>query len=83
MFGTTSGIYQQTLELLSTISASGLHEELSKTFDPCWTFLRWGVNFFLIRIVEGGIQLVPLGTAATNGLLCQPRVIMMMEKLVE
>jgi hypothetical protein len=25
----------------------------------------------------------PLGTAATNGLLCQPRVIMMMEKLVE
>jgi hypothetical protein len=25
----------------------------------------------------------PLVTAATNGLLCQPRVIMMMEKLVE
>jgi hypothetical protein len=33
--------------------------------------------------VEGGVQLGPLGTAATNGLLCQPRVIMMMEKLVE
>jgi hypothetical protein len=31
----------------------------------------------------GGVQLGPLGTAATNGLLCQPRVIMMMEKLVE
>jgi hypothetical protein len=38
---------------------------------------------FLIGIVGGGIQLGPLGTAATNGLLCQPRVIMMMEKLVE
>jgi hypothetical protein len=31
----------------------------------------------------GGVQLGPLGTAATNGLLCQPRVIMMMEKSVE
>jgi hypothetical protein len=30
-----------------------------------------------------GVQLGPLGTAATNGLLCQPRVIMMMEKLLE
>jgi hypothetical protein len=39
--------------------------------------------FFLIGIVGGGVQLGPLGTAATNGLLCQPRVIMMMEKLVE
>jgi hypothetical protein len=32
--------------------------------------------------VGGGIQ-GPLGTMATNGLLCQPRVIMMMEKSVE
>jgi hypothetical protein len=31
----------------------------------------------------GGVQLGPLGIAATNRLLCQPRVIMMMEKLVE
>jgi hypothetical protein len=38
---------------------------------------------FLIGIVGGGVQLGPLGTAATNGLLWQPRVIMMMEKLVE
>jgi hypothetical protein len=38
--------------------------------------------FFLIGVVGCGIQ-GPLGTAATNGLLCQPRVIMMMEKLVE
>jgi hypothetical protein len=37
---------------------------------------------FLIGIVGGGVQLGPLGTAATNGLLCQPRVIMMMQKLV-
>jgi hypothetical protein len=29
-----------------------------------------------------GIQ-GPIGTAATNGLLCQPRVIIMMEKSVE
>jgi hypothetical protein len=40
------------------------------------------LNFFLIGIVGGGIQ-SPLGTAATNCLLCQPWVIMMMEKLVE
>jgi hypothetical protein len=38
--------------------------------------------FFQISIVGGGIQ-GPLGTVATNGLLCQPRVIMMIEKLVE
>jgi hypothetical protein len=31
----------------------------------------------------GGVQLGPLGTTATNSLLCQPRVIMIMEKLVE
>jgi hypothetical protein len=42
-----------------------------------------GKTFFLIGIVGGGVQLGPLVTAATNGLLCQPRVIMMMEKLVE
>jgi hypothetical protein len=39
--------------------------------------------FFVIGIVGGGTQLGRLGTAATNGLLYQPRVIMMMEKLVE
>jgi hypothetical protein len=32
---------------------------------------------------EGGVPLGPLGTAATAGLSCLPRVIMMMEKLVE
>jgi hypothetical protein len=31
----------------------------------------------------GGVQLDPLGTAVTNGLLCQPQVIMMVEKLEE
>jgi hypothetical protein len=37
-----------------------------------------------IGIVGGGVQLGPLGTAATNGLSCQPRVMMMMmQKLVE
>jgi hypothetical protein len=38
---------------------------------------------FLIGIVGGGVQLGALGTAAANGLLCKPLVIMMMEKLVE
>jgi hypothetical protein len=33
--------------------------------------------------VGGGAQLSPLGTAANNSQLCHPRVIMMMEKLVE
>jgi hypothetical protein len=33
--------------------------------------------------VGGGVQLGPLGTGATSGLLYEPRVIMMMEKLVE
>jgi hypothetical protein len=37
----------------------------------------------ILMIVGGGVQLGPLATAATNGLFCQPRVIMMMEKLVE
>jgi hypothetical protein len=31
----------------------------------------------------GAVQSGPLGTVATNGLLFQPQVIMMMEKLVE
>jgi hypothetical protein len=48
------------------------------------TMLKAGIKiFFLIGIVGGGVPLGPLSTAATYGLLCQPRVIMMMEKLVE
>jgi hypothetical protein len=42
-------------------------------------------NYFFLNWCSGGrggIQ-SPLGTAATKGLLCQPRVIMMMEKSVE
>jgi hypothetical protein len=39
--------------------------------------------FFFTGNVGGGVQLGPLGTAATNDLLCQPRVILMMENLVE
>jgi hypothetical protein len=38
---------------------------------------------FLDGIVGSGVQLGPLGTAALIGLLCQPQVIMKMEKLVE
>jgi hypothetical protein len=40
-------------------------------------------SFFLIGIVGGGVQLGALRTAATNGLLCQPQVVMTMEKLVQ
>jgi hypothetical protein len=39
--------------------------------------------FFLIGTVGGGVQLGQLDTAATNRPIGQPRVIMMMEKLVE
>jgi hypothetical protein len=46
-------------------------------------FHNFGVKFFLIGIVGGRVQLGPLGTAATNGLLYQPRMIMLMEKMVE
>jgi hypothetical protein len=43
----------------------------------------WYENFFNWYSGGGGVQLGPLDTAVTNGLLCQPRVITMMEKLVE
>jgi hypothetical protein len=46
-----------------------------------WCVIK--LNIFVICIVGDGVELGPLGTAATIGLLCQPRVIMMMEKLVE
>jgi hypothetical protein len=38
---------------------------------------------FFFNLYNGGWNQGPLDTAATNGLLCQPRVIMMMEKSVE
>jgi hypothetical protein len=42
------------------------------------------INYiFLIGIVGGGIQLGPSALRPPVGLLCRPRVIMMMEKLVE
>jgi hypothetical protein len=47
MLGTTSGICQQTLELLSDISASGLHEELSKHSICAGLFLRWSVTWII------------------------------------
>jgi hypothetical protein len=40
------------------------------------------LNFFL-NLRSGGWNQGPLDTAATNGLLCQPRVIMIIEKSVE
>jgi hypothetical protein len=38
---------------------------------------------YFFKWYSGGWNQGPLNTAATNGLLCQPRVIMVMEKLVE
>jgi hypothetical protein len=38
---------------------------------------------FKFKLYSGGWNQDPLDTAATNGLLCQTRVIMVMEKLVE
>jgi hypothetical protein len=56
-----------------------------KTFRDLHTLLVAVTHrvFFLIGIVGGGVQLGPLGTAATNRPNVPPRVIMMMEKLVE
>jgi hypothetical protein len=41
------------------------------------------VGYFNFNFYSGGWNQGPLDTAATNGLLCQPRVIMMIEKSVE
>jgi hypothetical protein len=41
------------------------------------------LSFFFFNLYSGGWNQGPLDTAATNGLLCQPRVIMMVEKSVE
>jgi hypothetical protein len=51
------------------------HSTLPTLYDTSTSFFNWCSGC--------GVQLGPLGTATTNGLLCQPPVIMMMEKLVE
>jgi hypothetical protein len=56
--------------------------------NPCLLSLdslsHFDLLFFLIGIVwGGGIQLGPLGTAATNTPIVPARVIMIVEKLVE
>jgi hypothetical protein len=51
-----------------------IYSDSHKPHNPC---------FFLIGVVGGGVQLVPLGTAATNRPIVLARVNMMMEKLVE
>jgi hypothetical protein len=45
--------------------------------------IRFDFDSFFFNLYSGGSNQVPLDTAATNGLLCQPRVIMIMEKSVE
>jgi hypothetical protein len=61
-------------------------EELTETEKkdlPLMLLFTCGDLYFLNWYSGGWSLLGPLGTAATNGLLCQPRVIMMIEKLVE
>jgi hypothetical protein len=52
-------------------------------YSPQHPVLEHFQSIFLIGMGGGGGIQGPLGTAATNGLLCQPWEIMMMEKLVE
>jgi hypothetical protein len=59
----------------------------------CWNirrhFQKWNMILFrneliFFKVVYGGwVHLGPLGSAITNGLLCQPRAIMLMQKTVE
>jgi hypothetical protein len=75
-------ILWQSGERLSGYTAPHPRKQYSSQ-APLWEpQIQYIILIFLIGIVGGGVQLGPLGTAATNGLLCQPRVIMM-EKLVE
>jgi hypothetical protein len=63
------------------VSLDSLRKKLSTWLCP--SAMTSHFSFFFVGIVGGGVQLGLLDTAATNGLLCRPRVIMMMEKLVE
>jgi hypothetical protein len=49
---------------------------------PRWKYGNPWIYFFLICLVGGGIK-VHSTLRPLNGLLCQPRVIMIMEKSVE
>jgi hypothetical protein len=49
---------------------------------PQYGVFGTGLVFFLIRVVGGGVK-VHSTLRPLNGLLCQPRVIMIMEKSVE
>jgi hypothetical protein len=49
---------------------------------PCFSDSGWRDMYVLLGpfgIVRGGVQLGPLGTAATNSQSCQPQVIIMVE----
>jgi hypothetical protein len=54
-------------------------------YPCCLCNLPLPIKIFLkfLNLYSGGWNQGPLDTAATNGPLCQPRVIMMMEKSVE
>jgi hypothetical protein len=67
--------------MICIMEQSGSSKEVSGS-------LSYSVSFIVcvclhVWMSGGGAQLGPLSTVATNGLLCQARVIMMMEKLVE
>jgi hypothetical protein len=74
---------KQNVERGESIYSNPKYTEFSTLFLCCGPTIHHlsqiQVYCFFIGMVRGGVQLGPLGTAAAS----QPRVIMMMEKLVE
>jgi hypothetical protein len=61
-----------------------IHKRLTSAINAVvWKLITTSKNFSLIRLVGGGVQLGPLGTAATDWLIVACPGIMMMENLVE
>jgi hypothetical protein len=73
--------YDDIIELLAQ-NMEGVWRKQQRDIVSTEAWTEHLINI-VIGIVGGGVQLGPLGTVATTGLLCQPRVIMMMEKVVE
>jgi hypothetical protein len=74
---------KNTFKMAWILNKSGKVKLYSQLLEWRVVWLQRNQYFFLIGIVGSEIHLGPLGTAATSGLLCQSRVIMMMDKLVE
>jgi hypothetical protein len=89
MFSSTILLFYRTLYFkllcLFCITLTKAEDICCCHVDDSWS--QWVNSLKFLGKLEwgggGGNQLGPLGTAATNGLLCQTRVIMMMKELVE